>query len=259
MKLLLMVERYLRLGVKSRLVSRMKTLSQLALLFGFAVGGLSPIPLYAADEGVALAIIYDTSGSMRDPVPDQNGGSSPKYVIANRALKAVADRIEAFATNSAAGVPRKVFTGLFIFQGEHARATMPMAPFDAKALRDWASRFSTPAGNTPLGATLGTAGHAVLESPLGHKHILVITDGINTAGPSPAVVLPRLKQQAAQQGASISVHFVAFDVDAKVFDPLKKEGATVVAAADEKQLNSQLQYILQRKILLEDEEPRQKK
>ena len=48
-------------------------------------------------------------------------------------------------------------------------------------------------------------------------------------------------------------------LDAKVFDPLKKLGATVVGAADEKQLNSQLEFILQRKILLEDEElPRKK-
>src|SRR5262249_13607668 len=129
---------------------------------------------------------------------------------------------------------------------------MPMAPFDAKALRDWAARFSTPGGNTPLGATLGAAGHAVLESPLGHKHILIITDGMNTAGPAPGTVLPRLKQQAAQQGTTLSVHFVAFDVDAKVFEPLKRQGATVVAASDEKQLNTQLQFILQRKILLEE-------
>ncbi len=53
----------------------------------------------------------------------------------------------------------------------------------------------------------------------------------------------------------MSVHFVAFDVDAKLFNPVKKLGATVVSATDEKQLNTQLEYILQRKILLEEEEP----
>jgi hypothetical protein len=47
---------------------------------------------------------------------------------------------------------------------------------------------------------------------------------------------------------------VAFDVNAKVFDSVKKLGATVVGAADEKQLNSQLDFILQHKILLEEEE-----
>lgn len=247
----------LRLGVTGKPGSKMKRLPSLAVLIVLGLGGLGSAPLCAAEEeGVALAIIYDTSGSMRDPVPDQAGGSAPKYVIANRALKAVADQLERFATNSAAGTPRKIFTGLFIFQGEHARVAMPMGPFDGEALRNWASRFSSPSGNTPLGATLGVAGHAVLESHLARKHVLIITDGINTAGPPPAAVLPRLKQQAAQQGASLSVHFVAFDVDAKVFDTVKKQGATVVGAADEKQLNSQLQYILQQKILLEDEEPR---
>ena len=50
----------------------------------------------------------------------------------------------------------------------------------------------------------------------------------------------------------------AFDVDAKVFDPVKKLGATVVGAADETQLNNQLQFILQKKILLEEEEPAKK-
>jgi hypothetical protein len=68
-------------------------------------------------------------------------------------------------------------------------------------------------------------------------------------------VLPNLKRVAEQKGTPISVHFIAFDVAAKEFNSVKKLGATVVSAADEKQLNSQLQFILQRKILLEDEEP----
>ena len=51
---------------------------------------------------------------------------------------------------------------------------------------------------------------------------------------------------------------MAFDVDAKQFNSVKKLGATVVGAADEKQLNTQLEFILQRKILLEEEEPAKK-
>ncbi|MEI6782416.1 MAG: hypothetical protein WCQ21_16015, partial [Verrucomicrobiota bacterium] len=70
---------------------------------------------------------------------------------------------------------------------------------------------------------------------------------------------PQLKQQAEDKHATVSVHFVAFDVDAGVFDSVKKLGATVVGAADEKQLNTQLEYILKRKILLEEEEPAPKK
>jgi len=231
----------------------------IAILCALGITGfLSQFSLAFAEDGVALAIIYDTSGSMRETVRDQNGGASPKYIIANRALAAIANQIQAFATNSATGSPRKIEAGVFVFSGDSARETVKFGTFDAAAIQNWAKDFSTPGGNTPLGNALNVASRTVLNSPLSRKHVLIITDGINTAGPAPAIVMPRIKQLADQKGASLSVHFVAFDVDAKVFDPVKKLGATVVSAADEKQLDTQLQFILQRKILLEEEEPPKK-
>jgi hypothetical protein len=235
----------------------MKIMPSLVVLAALAALGLGSVRLDAAEaDGVALAIIYDTSGSMKDPVRDQDGKSAPKYVIADRALIAVAQQIQAFATNRAAGTPRAIHTGLFVFQGEGAREAVKFGPFDSGALQNWARNFSQPSGNTPLGNALSTAGRAVLASPLPRKHVLVITDGMNTAGPAPTTVLPKLKLQAVEKQTRLSFHFVAFDVDAKEFDGVKKLGATVVGAADEKQLNSQLQFILQRKILLEEEEPK---
>jgi uncharacterized protein YegL len=213
----------------------------------------------AGQDGVALAIVYDTSGSMHDAVRDSTGKSSPKYVIANRALSAVAKQIQAFASSNASGAPRKVEAGLFVFSGESVREAVKFGPFDAEALEQFARSFSSPSGNTPLGNALTVATRKVLSSPLSRKHVLIITDGMNTAGPTPSEVMPRLKQQAQEKQATVSVHFVAFDVDAKVFAPVKKLGATVVGASDEKQLNTQLEYILQRKILLEEEEPVKKK
>jgi hypothetical protein len=109
-----------------------------------------------------------------------------------------------------------------------------------------------------LGNALRAAGQCVLNSRLSRKHVLVITDGLNTVGPPPETVMPDLKRQAARSQVSLGIHFVAFDVDARQFEPLKKLGATVVGAGDEKQLNSQLEFILQRKILLEEEEPPRK-
>jgi hypothetical protein len=233
----------------------MKIIPFLAVLMAVTLAGPGVLRSNAAEEdGVALAIIYDTSGSMKDPVPDQSGNSAPKYVIANRALLDITRQIEAFATNNAAH--RKVESGLFVFKGNNAREAVKFGPFDPAAFSHWAKHFSNPTGNTPLGNALSTAGQAVLQSPLSHKHVLVITDGMNTAGPTPTTTLPQLQQQAQSNHATLSVHFIAFDVDAKVFAPLKKLGASVVGAADEKQLNSQLQFILQHKILLEDEEPK---
>jgi len=232
----------------------MKIILSLAVIAALAALEQGTTCRAAQEEGVALAIIYDTSGSMQRTVQDEKGRSSPKYVIANRALAAVAKQIQAFASGNAGGAPRKVEAGLFVFKGDGARMAVPFGPFDAKALEDFARDFSSPSGNTPLGNALTTASRTVMNSPLARKHVLIITDGENTAGPTPAMVMPRLKQQAEEKHTTVSVHFVAFDVDAKVFDSVKKLGATVVGAADEKQLNTQLEYILQRKILLEEEE-----
>ncbi len=232
------------------------TLAVLTVLAVFAGGSISTL---AADEdGVALAIVYDTSGSMSELVRDSSGKSSPKYLIANRALIAVARQIQSYATNTATGAARKIQTALFTFRGDQAREVLKMAPFDAKAIEDFAKGVARPGGGTPLGRALEAAARSVLDSPLKRKHVLVITDGNNTLGPTPAEVMPRLKQLAAQRSGALSVHFIAFDVAAKVFEPVKRLGATVVAAADEKQLNTQLDFILQRKILLEDEEPAKK-
>src|SRR6266581_1175977 len=220
----------------------------------------SSVQLFAAqEEGLALAIVYDTSGSMKEQVRDRNGKLSPKYVIANRALEAISKRVLTFATNATTGEPRTIHAGLFVFDGSGAKQAVKFGPFEASTIQRWAQRFSAPEGGTPLGNALTAASQAVLNSGLPRKHVLVITDGINTVGPDPAAVMPRLNQLAEQKQSRLSVHFVAFDVDAKVFDGVKKLGATVVGASDEAQLDSQLEFILQKKILLEDEEPPTKK
>ena len=207
------------------------------------------------DEGIAIAIVYDTSGSMNDPVMDGPGRTAPKFRIASRALTAIVDRLQAVAAGSAGGPPRKLEAGLFVFQGTRAAEAVKFGPFNAEALRDWMKNFSAPAGATPLGAAVELAGRTVLGSRLNHKHVLVLTDGMNTAGPDPATVLPELNRAATRQNTGVSFHFVAFDVDAGAFARVKKQGATVLGAADAKQLNTQLEFILAEKILLEADEP----
>ncbi len=237
----------------------MKAIQAKAALAVLLIWGVTAIHGRAADEdGVALAIVFDTSGSMKEQVKGADGQMTAKYLIAARALKTIARRVQEFATNPATG-PRKVDAGLFVFQDPGVRQAVNFGPLDARAIENWARNFSSPDGGTPLGTALTTAGQAVLNSGLSRKHVLVITDGINTVGPDPATTLPRLKQQAARKETSLSVHFVAFDVEAKVFDGVKKLGATVVGAANETQLDTQLKFILEKKILLEEEEPPKKK
>jgi uncharacterized protein YegL len=206
----------------------------------------------AADEdGVALGILYDTSGSMKEHVPNSHGSSSPKYVIANHALMAVVKQLQTFTTNGTPDAPHKVDVGLFTFDKNGAKEVVQLAPFDAGAIQNFAANFNSPDGGTPLGSSLRRVARAVLDSPMPRKHILVITDGENTIGPDPAAVLPGIIRGAEKRQSAVFVHFIAFDVDAKVFNAVKKQGATVASAADESQLNSQLDFILQNQILLE--------
>jgi hypothetical protein len=225
--------------------------SALALAVAIILGpGL--LHVFAADDdGVALGILYDTSGSMKDMVRNSSGSSSPKYVIANRAVLAIVKQIQAFATNGTPDAPRKVDVGLFIFSENGAKQVVKLGPFDAAAIRNWATNFNNPNGGTPLGNALKTVSQAVLDSPLPRKHVLVITDGENTVGPTPAEVMTGITRRAEQKQNTVFMHFIAFDVDAKVFNGVKKRGASVAAAADESQLNSQLDFILQNQILLE--------
>ncbi len=234
----------------------MRTILSLAVLAALlSPGATLPLCRAATADGVALAIVYDTSGSMRDQVRDEKGKPAPKYVIANRALEAIARRIQTFATNTASGGARTLQAGLFTFSDRGAKPAVPFGPFNASALQSWARQFDRPQGGTPLGSAISEAARPVLASNLTRKHILVLTDGENNIGASPATVMTDLKRQAEEKQTGLSLHFVAFDVDAKVFDAVKKLGATVVGAANETQLNTQLEFILEKKILLEDEEP----
>lgn len=225
--------------------------SVVLLAVGLLTGpGLLPASA-ADDDGVALGILYDTSGSMNEAVRDSHGSSSPKYVIANRALLAVVKQIQTFTTNGVTGAPRKVDVGLFTFNEKDAQAVVKLGAFDADAIQNWTKNFSHPNGGTPLGNALRTVSQAVLDSPMPRKHVLIITDGMNSVGPDPAKTLPSVNKAAEKKQTTVFVHFIAFDVKATVFDGVKKQGASVASAADEKELNSQLDFILQNQILLE--------
>ncbi len=133
----------------------MATIRLITSLVFAAVGVATPARLCASpEEGLALAIVYDTSGSMREQVRDRNGKLSPKYVIANRALEAISNRIQTFTTNAATGGSRTIHAGLFVFDGTGAKQAVKFGPFEASAFQRWAQRFSAPEGGTPLGNAL---------------------------------------------------------------------------------------------------------
>ena len=203
----------------------------------------------AADSDLAVAIVYDTSGSMKDAVAGRGGVREPKYVVASRALAAIVEKLEKV---NAAG-PRQVQCGLFTFRGNGGQETVKLGPLDAPALRKWLASLSKPEGGTPIGGAVSDATKALWKIRADSRHVLVITDGENTVGAAPDAVLPRLQDQCLKNGLVVHFHFLAFDVDAKVFGGIKQFGATLVGASDEAQLNQKLNFILEEKILLEKE------
>jgi len=250
------------MGLGAKEVIRVR--SSLVLFIITLMGGSDALagaenPGAARNEGIAVAIVVDTSGSMQAQVRGAGGKLEPKYVIASRALNAVIDRLEKFAATTEGGKARALHAGLVTFRGSTAVEAIRLGPFKAAAFRDWAKNAGVPNDSTPLGEAVQLAGQGVLRAAMPSKHVLVITDGINTAGPDPTATMPGVMREAERQGKAVLFHFIAFDIDAKLFDGLKKIGATVVGAADEKQLNSQFEFILEEKILLEAEDPAKKR
>src|ERR1041385_6834016 len=117
-------------------MSTIRLITTLVTLAGIIA---TPFQAFAApEEGVALAIVYDTSGSMKEQVRDRNGKLSPKYVIANRALEAISSRIQTFTTNAASGGLRTIHAGLFVFDATGAKQAVKFGPFDPPTFQRWA-------------------------------------------------------------------------------------------------------------------------
>jgi Ca-activated chloride channel family protein len=203
----------------------------------------------AADDDIAIAIVYDTSGSMNAPVKDSAGKWTPKFMIGNRAVENIVSRLEKFAATS----PKKLQVGLYTFALQGGKEVVPMGPFAPAKVRDWVASYKKPDGGTPLGNATAEAAEKLLKIKAGARHVLVITDGENTIGPKPEEKIAALNKIAMKTGDFVAFHFIAFDVNASVFAAIKKEGATLLSAADEKQLNERLTFVLEEKILLEKE------
>lgn len=206
----------------------------------------SPAQTNAA--GIAVSIVYDGSGSMADKVTGADNTQTPKYIIANKAISSIVRQLVAFSQDKHMNVQG----GLVYFVDGKIHEGIPLTdltPASGAAFTDWARNFNEPKGGTPLGLAIQEARRQLNQSHSLHKHILVITDGASNSGISP----DRVMREIRASDNPIPVYFVAFDVTASIFAPVKKEGATVVSASDETQLNVEINHILGQKILLEAE------
>ena len=198
-------------------------------------------PAVAEGLGIALDIVLDNSGSMGDTV---RGDVRSKGDAARRAILAMLD-----ATDHAAAthpdVPVKIALHSF---ATTVTEVLPMQPYNRATVRRALNSIPEPHGGTAIGSALDEARAALYRSGMFRKNILVVTDGRNTNGPSPAHVA---REIFSRSGGEVHIYFVAFDIDAKRFAFLHSVRGTVVPAANAEGLRIALDSLYQGHVLAE--------
>jgi Mg-chelatase subunit ChlD len=191
--------------------------------------------------GAAVAILVDTSGSMKDVAP---GDSRPKYIVAREALEAMLDATDAVVAKRS-GFPIKV--GIYSFSSSATRL-LPILPYDRTTVHRILETLPQPGGGTAIGDAMRAARPDLYKAGVFRKYILVVTDGENTAGNSPDSVARDIFRKSE---GGVQIHFVAFDTSPQKFAFLSDVGGSVLGATNGMDLKAKLDEIYQGKILAE--------
>jgi Mg-chelatase subunit ChlD len=191
--------------------------------------------------GAAVAILIDTSGSMKEDAP---GDSVPKHAVARAAIEAMLDATDAFIARRP-DFPVKI--GVYSFSSG-VRTLRPIQPYDRAAVKAALANLPAPGGGTAIGEALREARPDLYRAGVFRKYLVVVTDGENTSGRSPERVAREIWSKS--QGG-VQVYFVAFDTAPEKFGFLKEVGGDVIGANTGAELKSALDGIYQGKILAE--------
>lgn len=191
--------------------------------------------------GAAVAILVDTSGSMREPPP---GDSRPKYVVAQEALEAMLDATDAFIARRP-DFPIKI--GVYSFSSG-VRVQRPIQPYDRAAIHATLASLPRPGGGTAIGDAMREARPDLYRAGVFRKYLLVVTDGQNTNGRNPEDVARDIWRKSE---GGVQTYFVAFDTSPEKFAFLKEAGGDVIGAGNGGELRTALDGIYQGKILAE--------
>jgi Mg-chelatase subunit ChlD len=195
------------------------------------------------DEGLgaAVAILIDTSGSMREQAP---GDTRPKHVVAQEALQAMLDATDAFVAKRP-DFPIKI--GIYTFSSSVSRV-LPIQLYNRDGVRAALAQLPRPGGGTAIGDAMRDARPDLYRAGVFRKYLLVVTDGDNTNGRDPDEIARAIFRKS--EGA-VQIYFVAFDTSPQKFAFLKEVGGDVIAAGSGPELRTALDGIYQGRILAE--------
>ncbi len=209
---------------------------------------LQPRTEAPAREGIAAAVLIDTSGSMRDAVTE-GGDPKPKILIAQEAVVSV---LRQFAEYAEKNPEMPLLVGVYEFSGREkqpaSRDVVPLGPPDARAAGELVKKM-VPEGSTPIGDAMIAAKRELDATGMKHLHLLVVTDGENNRGFTPGDVAAVMAALPPEHQAGI--YFIAFDTEAEFFNTVKDAGGLVLAAGNEADLRQTLDFILTGRILVE--------
>jgi Mg-chelatase subunit ChlD len=191
--------------------------------------------------GAAVAILIDTSGSMKEMAP---GDARRKHAVAREAIEAMLDATDAFIARRP-DFPIKI--GIYSFSSG-VRTLRPIEPYNRDSIRDALARLPAPGGGTAIGDAMREARPDLYRAGVFRKYLVVVTDGENTNGRSPEHVAREIFSKS--QGG-VQVYFVAFDTSPEKFGFLKEAGGDVIGANTGAELKTALDGIYQGRILAE--------
>lgn len=191
--------------------------------------------------GAAVAILVDTSGSMKERAP---GDIRPKYVVAQEALEQMLDATDAFVRKRP-DFPIKI--GVYTFSSS-VHTQRAIQPYDRVALRGTIESLPRPGGGTAIGEAMREARPDLYRAGVFRKYLLVVTDGENTNGRAPDDVAREIFRKS---DGAVQIYFVAFDTSPQKFAFLKEVGGDVMGASSGPELRAALDGIYQGKILAE--------
>ena len=208
---------------------------------------LTPPTTTATKEGLAAAIVIDTSGSMERRAA--KGNNIPKITYARAAANDIVAQFSRYADDHKG---ETVLLAIYEFSArdgqERCREVVPMSAPNRDQARTAIAQLRAD-GGTPIGDAMIKAKLALDATGLSRKHLLVVTDGENTNGYEPDEVAVAINKRPEVERPSL--YFVAFDVDAKIFAPVKTAGGLIMSASSGKELNDTLDLLLRGKILIE--------
>lgn len=196
-------------------------------------------------EGTGIVILIDVSGSMASSVKNEQGADEPKISIARRNVNRIAENIDKYCKDHP---DKNVQICIATFNSETSVIVMPSKP-DLAAIKAAVEKIDA-GGGTQIGDAMLEGKRLMDGARLRNIHIITVTDGENGGGADPADVTMAFKKLEQPP----SVYLIGFDVDSSVYKPVKDAGALVLSAADEASLKTSLNFVFEKKILLEKEE-----